>query len=99
MLRIIFEIVLPLVLPTALYLGWVFLLRWAGGSDAAFGWATLPWLWLATAGVVLLAGFLLVVTVRFGTAEQGIYVPPRWTGSHIVPGHIEPGRPSATPLN
>jgi hypothetical protein len=92
MLRVFVEILLPLVLPTALYLGWIWVVRWAGGSDAAFGWAGLPWLWLAAAGIVLLAGFLSVVNVGFGTVQQGIYVPPRWVHGHIVPGHIEPAQ-------
>jgi hypothetical protein len=92
MLRVIVEILLPLVLPTALYLGWIWVVRWAGGDTAPSGGTGLPWLWLAAAGIVLLAGFLFFVNVGFGTAEHGIYVPPRWTGGRIVPGHIEPGR-------
>jgi hypothetical protein len=92
MLRVIVEILLPLVLPTALYLGWIRVVRWANGGGAAMGWAGLPWLWLAAAGVVLLAAFLFVVTVGFGTAERGVYVPPRWVNGHIVPGHVEPSR-------
>ena len=40
---------------------------------------------------VLLAVVLFVVTVHFGTSEQGVYVPPRYEGGHVVPGHIEPG--------
>jgi hypothetical protein len=89
--REVVEILVPLLLPTALYLGWIWAARWAGGGGAV-RWAGLPWLWLAGAGVVLLALFLVVVTVGFGTTGQGVYVPPRWTGTHIVPGHFEPAR-------
>jgi len=85
------EILVPLLLPTALYLGWVWAMRWANGG-AAVRWAGLPWLWLAGAGVVLLAAFLFAVTVGFGTAENGTYVPPRWIGGHIIPGHFKPAR-------
>jgi hypothetical protein len=53
-------------------------------------WRALPWLWLGSAGVVLLALVLFGVTVHFGTAQQGVYVPPRWQGGQIVPGHVEP---------
>jgi hypothetical protein len=98
-LRVALEILLPLVVPTVLYLVWLWLVRWAngagaggGGGDAALGWPSLPWLWLAAAGIVLLAGFLFVMNVGFGTAEQGTYVPSRWVNGHIVPGHIEPRR-------
>ena len=51
---------------------------------------SVPWVWLAGAGAVLLAIVLLVVTVDFGTAQQGVYVPPRYVNGHIMPGHIEP---------
>jgi len=39
---------------------------------------------------VLLAIVLFVVTVHFGTSQEGVYVPPRWENGHIVPGHMEP---------
>jgi hypothetical protein len=37
-----------------------------------------------------LAIVLFVVTVEFGSPQEGVYVPPRWEGDRIVPGHIEP---------
>ena len=99
MLRVFFTIVLPLVLPTALYLLWLRVARWPlWGSQAGSPpseearWAALPWVWLAGAGALLLALVLFVVTVHFGTSEPGTYVPPRWEGGRIIPGHVEPGR-------
>jgi len=101
MLRVFFTIVLPLVLPTALYLLWMRLAHWLPwgapwgspeGSQPgeAVRWAALPWVWLAAAGALLLTLMLFVVTVHFGTAEPGTYVPPRWENGRIVPGHIDP---------
>jgi len=91
MSRVLFEILLPLVLPTAVYLAWV---RIAGWSQQAEGvrWATLPWVWLAGAGALLLALMLIVVTVGFGDKEKGAYVPPHWENGRIIPGHVEPDR-------
>ncbi len=86
MLRVFFEIAVPLVLPTALYLLWI----WRLQRRDAIGWAGLPWVWLAAAGAVLLAIVLFVVNVHFGTATQGVYVPPKWQNGRIVPGHVEP---------
>ena len=61
--------------------------------------AGVPWLWLAGAGVLLLAIVLVVVTVRFGTPQEGVYVPPRWENGQVVPGHIEPtSRPMTTAI-
>jgi len=44
----------------------------------------------AAAGVALLAIVLFVVTVHFGSPQEGVYVPPRWEDDRIVPGHMEP---------
>ncbi len=91
MLRVVFTIVVPLVLPTALYLLW---LRFrpnaaAVGPEEDPG-AALPWFWLAVSGAVLLALVLLTVSIHFGTATPGVYVPPRWQDGRVVPGHLEP---------
>ena len=83
--RVLLTIVLPLLLPTALYLVWVTTLRRPQQNGAA-----LPWMWLAGAGIALLAIVLFVVTVHFGARQEGVYVPPRWQNGHIVPGHIDP---------
>jgi len=89
MLRVFFTIVVPLLLPTALYLAWM---RATQGSLPAGGarWRALPWIWLAGAGAVLLALVLFVVTVHFGAPQQGVYVPPRWEHGRVIPGHFEP---------
>jgi hypothetical protein len=89
MLRVFFTIVLPLLLPTLLYLLW---LSATGSSQegVVISWTTVPWIWLAGAGAVLLAIVLVVVTVHFGSSQEGVYVPPRWEGDRVIPGHIEP---------
>jgi len=89
MLRVFLTIVLPLVLPTVLYLLWIraFGETQAGGT---LPWTAVPWIWLAGTGVILLAIVLLVVTVNFGSPQEGVYVPPRWEGDRVIPGHIVP---------
>ena len=89
MLRVFLTIVLPLLLPTALYLLWVTMLQ-RPRQERATLWLALPWMWLAGAGVALLVIVLFVVTVHFGAPQEGVYVPPRWEHGDIVPGHIEP---------
>jgi Family of unknown function (DUF6111) len=89
MLRVVLTIVLPLLLPTALYLLWITTLG-LPREGGVIRWTAVPWLWLAGAGAVLLVIVLLVVTVHFGTSQEGVYVPPRWEGDRITPGHIEP---------
>jgi hypothetical protein len=92
MVRVFLTIVLPLLMPTALYLLWVTTLS-SPHDGGAVAWTSVPWVWLAAAGAVLLAIVLLVVTVGFGTPQQGVYVAPRYVNGHIIPGHIEPEAP------
>jgi len=87
--RILLTIVLPLLLPTALYLLWVITFG-PDRRDGATERRALPWVWLAGSGVALLVVVLFVVTVGFGTPQEGVYVPPRWENGRIIPGHIEP---------
>lgn len=96
MFRVVVTVLVPLLLPTALYLAWVWAAQSlhgrAGGPPDRVRWAALPWPWLAGAGAVLVALVLAFVTIGFGTAQNGAYVPPRWEHGHIVPGHIDAGR-------
>jgi hypothetical protein len=85
-LRVFLTIVLPLALPTVLYL------LWLQAARRPRAWRVMPFVWLIGAGVVLLAIVLFVVTVHFGTPETGVYVPPHLRGGEIVPGHIEPAK-------
>jgi hypothetical protein len=92
MLRELLTLVVPLVLPTLVYLLWLRALRWSG-ADGVVVWQKLPWVWLVVTGVALTALVLFVVTVGFGTAVPGVYVPPYVENGRIVPGHIEPVKP------
>jgi hypothetical protein len=85
--RELLTLVVPLALPTVLYVLWLQAARWAGSERAR---RAMPWLWLAGTGVVLLAVVLFVVTVGFGTSQTGTYVPPQLHNGRIVPGHIVP---------
>src|ERR1051326_1713109 len=87
MLRVLLTIVLPLLLPTALYLAWIRTMQ--GAERDATRWRALPWVWLVGAGTLLLIVVLVIVNWPFGRSESGIYVPPRWENGRIVPGHIE----------
>jgi hypothetical protein len=92
MLRVFLTIVLPLLVPTAIYLLWMGIVS-ATQEGSTISWAALPWIWLAGTGVALLVIVLLVVTVHFGAPQEGIYVPPRLEDGQIIPGHIEPKSP------
>ena len=89
MLRVLLTIVLPLLLPTAIYVAWIwFMSRSANREPVRLG--TLPLVWLAIAGVALLALVLVTVSVRFGQPMRGRYVPPRYEDGQVIPPHLEP---------
>ena len=102
-MALFFTYVLPLLLPTALYVLWrmIWLRRPAedmsqpsddsGGATVASSgdlWRGAPWFWLALAGALLLAAVLLVGVFVHGAPPRGQYVPPRLEDGHIVPGEL-----------
>jgi phosphoglycerol transferase MdoB-like AlkP superfamily enzyme len=97
MIRAFLTIILPLLLPTALYLLWAMTMRRAEAAGVVEILRGLPWLWLGVAGLALLAGVLVLVALGFGrSADTARYVPPRTVNGKIVPGHIEPA-PASQP--
>lgn len=89
MLRVLLTIVLPLLLPTAIYVAWIAVAsRSANREPLRLG--AMPLVWLAFAGVVLLALVLVTVTVHFGEPAGGRYVPPRYEDGRVIPPHLDP---------
>jgi hypothetical protein len=83
--RVFLTIIVPLLLPTALYAAW----RVLAGKQFNVPKA---WVWLAVSGLVLASLVLVVVSVDFGSPKDGKYVPPHLgAGGAVVPGHIETG--------
>ena len=97
MIRAFLTVILPLLLPTALYLLWAFAMRRAEAAGVGDLLRDLPWVWLAAAGLALLAAVLVLAALGFGgSADTAHYVPPRAVDGRIVPGHVEPA-PAARP--
>lgn len=89
MTRVFLTIVLPLLLPTALYVLWAMLTDRFRVADALETWQRLPWVWLGLAGVVA-AGVVVVTMVESGDRLEGRYIPPHLENGEIVPGHVAP---------
>ena len=92
-MRIFITIVLPLFLPTLIYVLWLVTVGRAQPAGAGM-WRDLPWAWLAAAGVALAAVLLYLVSVHVERTGSGSYVPPRYIDGKIVPGHVEPVAPA-----
>ena len=86
-MRQFFEIVLPLVLPTAIYVGYVFVLRPRSGGGSL---PEIPWAWLAGAGGFMLAVTFLAIALLGGAEPSARYQPPKLVDGKVEPGHFEP---------
>ena len=86
--RVFLTIIVPLLLPTALYVLWRVLVGKRLNVPAA-------WVWLVVAGLALASLTLVAVSVDFGEPKSGQYVPPHVSNGGVVPGHIETGPASA----
>ena len=97
MTRILLQYLLPLILPTLVYLLWIWI---AGRARTEEGVSRLasegPWLWLIVAGVVLMGAGLAATALTGGMAPSGTYFAPHWEGGRVVPGQIVPHPDSGT---
>lgn len=90
MSRVLLQYLLPLILPTVLYLLWAVAIRDSGsGKKIATIIAESPWYWLFVAGLVLAAGTLVVTALTNGGAPGGTYIPPVWKDGRVIPGRVE----------
>lgn len=87
MLRIIFINLFLLLLPTAIYLAYVYYIRRDGPPDAPLNEA--PIFWLLGTGVLMVLATLLYFTEFSGGKPGGKYVPPAVKDGVIQPGHME----------
>lgn len=91
MSRALLQILLPLLLPTIVYVLWVFLLRGRRkpGDEEEFRWVREgPWFWLILSGVVLMGIGLGVTAWTTGEDPDGNYVAPRLEDGRVVPGRF-----------
>jgi Family of unknown function (DUF6111) len=83
-MRQFFEIVLPLILPTAIYIAYFSVLRPRRALPE------LPWVWLGGAGVILLAVTFLALALLGGADPSERYLPPKVVNGKVEPGHYVP---------
>jgi hypothetical protein len=91
--RVLLQYILPLLLPTLIYLGWAAAERRRterAQAGEAPRWQDAPWIWLAGAGLVLATVTTVALSLFGGSGIEGTYVPPRLEGGRVVPGHVEP---------
>lgn len=92
MTRILLTYLLPIVLPTLLYVLWLRVVqrRAAAAGQPARAWAEVPWAWLFATGLAL-AGIISAGTLVMGESDEtGDYRPPYVDErGRVVPGRFE----------
>lgn len=88
--RVFLTIVVPLLLPTALYVLWRLAL---GRGVNVPSW----WIWLLVSGLALTSLTLILLSIDFGKPREGTYVPPHVSDGTVVPGRVEPGHAPPAP--
>lgn len=88
MIRVVVENILLFLLPAAIYIGYMLLIR-RGGNSTGEVLNDAPLIWLFAAGALLVFGTLIyyAATNPGGSVSQ-TYTPPRMTKD----GRIEPGQ-------
>jgi len=89
--RVLLQYLLPLLLPTVLWLIWYFTLgrRRAAAQGTTSSLEHGPWFWLILVGAVLLGASLVYTALTAGFDPTGTYVAPHIEDGRIVPGQMK----------
>ena len=96
-MRILLHYLLPLLLPTAIYIAYMV---WARRRAVAAGaqapdWREGPIFWVALSGIVLAALSVALFAVYRGDERSGAYVPAHIEDGKVVPGEfVKPDPPT-----
>jgi len=87
MIRVFFEYVFPLVLPTAVYVAWVAYARarHQGQPEELPALQKGPLFWSALLGFALLMAALVATAMMTGAPPESRYEPPRLEDGKVVP--------------
>ena len=88
MIKVFFQILLPLLFPLMFYYVFSILKQKVKGDEEAMHMPSWPWLKLVIAGLVLMAVGLVVLNQNSGFEPGGVYHPPSVQDGKIVPGHV-----------
>ena len=92
MLRVFLMVILPLILPTCLYLAYMSVTH-LGSDDKASEvswWVTAPWFTLFLSGFVLIVVVLVMFMMLSGDPIAGKYNPAQFLDGRLVPGRVVP---------
>jgi hypothetical protein len=100
MLKKLLTVVLPLMLPTLIYMAYMMIDRRkaaASGGAVVPWWVGAPWTWLITGGVLLAAIVLVTLALTGGFETSGTYHPARLIDGKVIEGETSPPPGPASP--
>jgi Family of unknown function (DUF6111) len=100
MLRKLLTVVLPLMLPTLIYMAYMMIDRRkaaASGGAPVPWWVGAPWAWLITGGVFLAAIVLFILALTGGFDTSSTYHPARLIDGRVIGGETTPSAPHPAP--
>jgi hypothetical protein len=98
MLKKLLMVVLPLMLPTLIYMAYMMIDRRkaaASGGVPVPWWVGAPWTWLITGGVLLAGIVLVTVALTGGFETSGTYHPARLIDGKVIEGETSPPGPAS----
>lgn len=81
-------VLIPLLMPTLLYVGWLFLVQRRAGVAGGPWYAQVPWHWVSMAGAGCLFVVLAAIALGGGDTPGGTYVPAQVIDGRVVPGRV-----------
>lgn len=99
-MRALISYVLPLLLPTVLYILYMAWVRQRAqrGGNAPPGWQEGPVFWAVLGGLLLVVGVLITLFVTDGQSGiDKIYHPARSENGMVMPGRFRHASPPPTP--
>lgn len=97
-MRLLLEILLPLLLPALIWVGYGRVERRRAAAGPLPWWASVPWLMTAVLMVGLLGAGLFWFALSGGAPVGSVYQPAHMEDGRLVPGGYQPPpRPQARP--
>ena len=95
MIRVFLLILLPIMIPTLAYMGWVFMQRRkakaAGVPEDAPTIQEAPWgLLITLSAAMLIVGIVIFLFIDNRSDLGSVYIPPKIEDGRIVPGQYVP---------
>ena len=86
---VLIKILLPLLLPTAVYLLYAVVVGRHQADGTPIPWYRAPWIWLGIAGAVLALITMLAMALFEGSPAGSDYRPAQYRDGVMVPGAME----------